>query len=149
MEENRAPLAGPGYEPDQIDGRGIQKFTVGLVVICLVVMVGLAGLYKVFLAREDARQPTADTLGANARGVPPGPRLEVTPAEDLKRIRESEDQILGSYSWVDRENGIIRLPIARAMELVVERGLPTRKAGPVEAGAAVPTDSGATSGGAR
>jgi hypothetical protein len=36
---------------------------------------------------------------------------------------------LSSYGWVDREAGIVRIPIDRAMDLLAERGLPAR-AGP-------------------
>jgi hypothetical protein len=33
---------------------------------------------------------------------------------------------LNSYGWMDRSNGIVHIPIARAMELLLQRGLPTR-----------------------
>jgi hypothetical protein len=36
--------------------------------------------------------------------------------------------LLEGYGWVDREAGVVRLPIERAMALVLERGLPTRPA---------------------
>ena len=31
---------------------------------------------------------------------------------------------LGSYDWVDQKNGVVRIPIDRAMDLVAQRGLP-------------------------
>jgi hypothetical protein len=39
-------------------------------------------------------------------------------------MRQDEDQILGSYGWIDRQKGIVRLPIARAIDLLSQRGLP-------------------------
>lgn len=48
------------------------------------------------------------------------------PREALKRLRDREDAALGRYGWVDREAGIVRIPIERAMDLLLERGLPTR-----------------------
>ncbi len=36
---------------------------------------------------------------------------------------------LNSYGWVDRKHGVIRIPIERAMDLVAQRGLPTRGPG--------------------
>jgi hypothetical protein len=41
-------------------------------------------------------------------------------------MRADEDQILGSYGWIDRERGIVRLPIDRAIALLAEKGLPER-----------------------
>ncbi len=46
----------------------------------------------------------------------------LTPAERTQRLSElriKEDHALTSYQWVDKEKGIVRLPIDRAMELVV------------------------------
>ena len=35
--------------------------------------------------------------------------------------------MLGSYGWVDSDGGVVRMPIDRAVELVLERGLPVRE----------------------
>lgn len=59
----------------------------------------------------------------------PEPRVQSDPASDLRRWREEEDAGLRSYSWADRARGVIRLPLDRALELVLQRGLPTRPRG--------------------
>ena len=41
----------------------------------------------------------------------------------LLEMRAAEDAVLQSYGWVDHRAGIARIPIDRAIELVVERGL--------------------------
>ena len=64
-----------------------------------------------------------------ARLPPPEPRLQSDPSTDLKRWREREDESLRSYSWADRARGVVRLPVERALELVLRRGLPTRRQG--------------------
>jgi hypothetical protein len=46
----------------------------------------------------------------------------VRPVEDYQRLREEEAQRLREYQWIDREDGIARIPIERAMELILERG---------------------------
>jgi hypothetical protein len=56
-----------------------------------------------------------------------GPRLEVDPSEALRSRREREKELLTSYGWVDRERGVVRIPIERAKELLVERGLPSAR----------------------
>ena len=37
-----------------------------------------------------------------------------------------QNQELNQYGWVDRSQGIVRIPIARAMDLIADRGLPAR-----------------------
>jgi hypothetical protein len=39
----------------------------------------------------------------------------------LAEKRRAEDATLTSYAWIDRSNGIVRIPIDRAMELLAER----------------------------
>lgn len=54
------------------------------------------------------------------------PHLQIQPKEDLKNLREREKAELNSYGWIDRTAGVVQIPIARAMDLLLERGLPTR-----------------------
>jgi hypothetical protein len=41
----------------------------------------------------------------------------------------AQDEKLNSYGWIDRSNGIVQIPIARAMDLILQNGLPTRTNG--------------------
>ena len=45
------------------------------------------------------------------------------PELDLAAFRAQEDAILESYAWVDKERGIVRIPVAEAMRIVAERGI--------------------------
>jgi hypothetical protein len=59
-------------------------------------------------------------------GPPPGPRLQANPAEELAEHRALELRRTSEYAWVDAERGIVRIPVERAVELIVERGVPPR-----------------------
>ena len=41
---------------------------------------------------------------------------------DLRELREAESNILDHYGWVDRSAGVVRIPIARAIDLLAARG---------------------------
>jgi hypothetical protein len=60
--------------------------------------------------------------------LPPAaePRLQADPPRDLREHRRREEALLSTAGWVDREAGVVRIPVERAMELVAERGLPHR-----------------------
>jgi hypothetical protein len=64
-----------------------------------------------------------------ARQLPPEPRLQISPQQDMRQMRAAEMAALHSYGWVDRQAGIVRIPIERAIELLAERGLPARREG--------------------
>jgi len=59
----------------------------------------------------------------------PPPRLEVKPGASLAEFRAAEEFDLNSYGWIDQNKGTVRIPIDRAMQLILERGLPDVGAG--------------------
>ncbi len=56
----------------------------------------------------------------------PEPRLESKRGQELRDLRAREQQELNSYRWQDRSNGVVAIPIDRAMDIIATRGLPTR-----------------------
>jgi hypothetical protein len=44
----------------------------------------------------------------------------------VQRLREAEAVMLQNYRWVDHEAGIVGIPIDRAIDILAEKGLPTR-----------------------
>jgi hypothetical protein len=39
--------------------------------------------------------------------------------ENLKTSREDADKALNTYAWIDKNKGLVRIPIGRAMELTI------------------------------
>jgi hypothetical protein len=58
------------------------------------------------------------------------PRLQVSPREDMERMRAEENAALNSYGWVDPARGIAHIPIDQAMDLMAMNALPERKPPP-------------------
>jgi hypothetical protein len=137
MEENNKRPA--GFEESDVNVMAVGKFAVALVIMTVLAMLLLAGVFKYFQSQEGGRAASVDP----AR-VFPQPQLQTTPIPDLKAVRAAEEQVLTSYGWVDAQKGVVRIPIARAMDLLVQRGLPVRAEAPPESGndVSVPTESG-------
>src|SRR5581483_1783229 len=55
----------------------------------------------------------------------PEPRLEENERTELGNFRYGEEEKLNSYGWVDEKAGVAHIPIADAMQLIAQRGLPT------------------------
>jgi hypothetical protein len=56
--------------------------------------------------------------------VPPRPRLETDGKADRLPVEAAAAEKLQGYAWVDRAAGTVRIPIERAMQLLVARGWP-------------------------
>ena len=115
-------------EPDYIDIQAVLKFGAGLAVVTIGSALLMIWMYKAEVAAVDASNPPrvfGIAVGEDER-LPPTPRLQMTPKEDLLDFRAAERTALSSYGWVDRHKGIVRIPVADAMKLTLERGLPFR-----------------------
>ncbi len=66
--------------------------------------------------------------------LPPGPRLQVQPHQELEDYCPAQQQEVNTYGWVNQESGVVRIPVDRAMELILARGLPARSATETPAG---------------
>jgi hypothetical protein len=121
----------PDAEDSDVNVRGVLMFIALLVLLGGIIHLGL-WLMERHLARREAQwdaQMTRDAVhkgAVRARPNFPEPRLQISPARDLKAFREREDAELNSYGWVNRTAGVVRIPIQNAMELLVRQGLPVR-----------------------
>jgi len=52
----------------------------------------------------------------------PAPQLQTTPLSDLENLQNAQLARIGRYGWIDQSNGLLRIPINRAMEIVVSKG---------------------------
>jgi hypothetical protein len=121
-----APVA--GHETQDVSIGPIVKFGIGLAVATALASLAMWGLFRYFEARQDRRQVrVAPMVAANLKRTPREPRLEPNPLAPRLAARAREDAVLSSYGWVDRGTGTARIPIDRAMDLLVERGLPPSK----------------------
>ena len=119
------------HETSDINIRAVVWFVIILVVAAVAINASMWALFVV-LDRIDAKNdPTLSPLMAPAGQLPPEPRLQIIPWEDLKKFRGNEDLYLHSYGWVDKSAGVAHLPIDKAKALLLQRGLPTRP-GPVD-----------------
>lgn len=121
------------HEPGDVNAIFLTKFGIGMALMIVVFLFGLFGLFSYFKTRVAELAGPAGPQ-SKAERIPPEPRLqpadlqahptEYDPAEDMQRMRKAEDARMNEYAWVDPDRGIVRIPIARAMELVLQNGLP-------------------------
>ncbi|MEP7009408.1 MAG: hypothetical protein ABJC13_03720 [Acidobacteriota bacterium] len=121
----------------ELNVKAIVYAGVGTVVVTLVSMILVFWMFQGFKKLEDREDPKPSALPEAAeRQVPPSPRLELSPPENLKELRESEATVLDAPSWIDQAQGKVRLPIDLALDVVARRGLgeaPSAEAAPTPA----------------
>ncbi len=114
-------------ETSEISIRGILLFAGGVLVSAVLINFVLLWIFSIFTVHEERNQQPSAPWSASVRNrLPPEPRLEgLTPLAPPPYEGMSPDEMLRTYGWIDREAGVVRIPIERAMELVVDQ-LPAR-----------------------
>src|SRR5579883_1723321 len=133
------------HEHSDIDVWAVGKFALALGFLCVLSLGLLFGLFKYFQSTTGGPLPKVVTsLNVDARSLPPEPRLQQAPITDLKEMRAAEDKILNGYGWIDQQHGIVRVPIDRAIDMLAQKGLPSRTQNGVQSAsnATVPKESG-------
>jgi len=110
------------HEEKDVDVASMFLIALMLFLSCALILLGIAGVMRFLNFKKAAGE--APTRVAPMAGAFPQPRMQVRPALDLETLRAAEDAQLNSYGWIDRDAGVARIPIHRAMQLILERGLP-------------------------
>src|SRR5580658_6132823 len=150
-DDPKAPLAdSPGYEVTDVNVNGIVVFLASLAAFVGVFFIFCFGMGKVIntaIIKSDGPSNQWNQIGPQPRGSKrddltsnavmeqqqlrqmvqrfPTPRLQTDDGnEEIAEMHAREDLLLDYYSWVDRSSGKVRIPIARAMQLIAQHGLP-------------------------
>jgi len=149
-------MAEPREAPFGHESPGVATRKVVGIVLTLGAVVAVA-LVALWLALTYWVMPNHAQLKTQPAMLPPAPRLQPHPDNDLTALREEKRALLDGYAWADKSHQFARIPIGRAMQIYVgekKAGLGTRdsglgggasalKPGP---GAATPAASASTSG---
>jgi hypothetical protein len=125
-----------GYERSDANTRGLLHSGAYLIIVLVVVFFSMAWLFDFYGKVQSLGKPASPF--ENARVLPPAPRLQVEPRAELHSYCEQQDKLLNSYAWADEHNGVVRIPVDRAMELTLQQGLPARAAADIPAGISNP-----------
>lgn len=117
-----------GYEKRDASARSVWIFGAGLAVALAVSMV-VTGVFLWWLAHHPPSPVRASRI-AEPGLTPRGPVVVELSRGELAHYLAQQRDLLSSYGWIDRGNGIVRIPIERAMELVADRGTAAVVAGP-------------------
>jgi hypothetical protein len=129
------------YEESDVRPGAIVRFAIGLVLVVGISAVVLLGLFKLFARQQRRHDPPPPPLAQEGGRLPPGPRLQAAPLQDLEQLRAEEEKALTSYGWVDRKAGIAHIPIDEAIKIVAARGLPQATASASPSASPLPTAS--------
>ena len=99
-------------EPEGVPTRFILYVAIGFLVFVAGCLAGLFLYYSSFAGTRTRPKPEPF----------PAPQLQRTPLSDLENLKRQQRAQLTGYAWVDKDQGIIRIPIERAMQIVAARG---------------------------
>ena len=126
MAEPLAPEA-RGYEQSDASAAVPARVAIILAVSLVFVFLGIVVLFKVFNYVQPRLFDQEPHPMAQTRQTATGPRLQLDPPQQKIDMLAAENEALTTYDWVDRELGLVRIPIDRAMAILVKQGELPRK----------------------
>jgi hypothetical protein len=115
------PTNGVGHETTEVSVRVIVFSLIALLIGAFLVSILVIGIFQYFHSTYRPDQAAKET----PQVIPPEPRVEERPWEQLVTVKAREDHILSSYAWVDQKQGTVRVPIDRAIDMLTQKGLPS------------------------
>jgi hypothetical protein len=132
------PVQSQGYEHRDANIPALLKFALGLAVLIAITLVAMNWTFNIFDKFMPLGPPAAPF--EQTRELAPSPRLQAAPHMELKDYCAAQEKNVDSYSWVDQQQGTVRIPIDRAMDLILQQGLPARAASAGSSNAAPSSD---------
>lgn len=140
-----------GFEKEDLSALGVMYFMGGLAVVVVVIYFIVAGMYRYLDHYDRTHQPPANPMAADSNMDPqtmsrdqirdkaeatfPKPVLEYSEQTQYIDDLKKQNDVLASYDFVDQKNGVVRIPIDRAMDILAQRGLPVLPQGAAGTGA--------------
>ena len=123
----------PGAKHEHTDIDVSVGYTFGLwLAVAMLISAGIVyGSFRLFEREAKSADALAQKypLAIDRVKEAPLPNLQKQPFKDLYELRQGENEKLTSYGWVDKEGGVTRIPIDRAMEVMLQKGFPARADG--------------------
>ena len=113
------------HEGSDFSIKGLGIFLAALAITMIVTGVLMVGLFDIFLREAEEADVSPSPLAESGEPpAPPGPLLQVAERLDLRLHREAQEKLIQEPAWIDRDRGVVRIPIERAIKLTAERGFP-------------------------
>ena len=105
------------HETADVDGKRVWQ--TAAVLAATIVAAAFAAYGGVAFFRHETGRPLAP-IDARPTAMP-SPALQPDPSRDLVALRAEKRALLDGYAWIDRDKGVVRIPIERAMALLIAR----------------------------
>jgi len=134
-EENVAVERSERYERRDANVGTLIQFAFWMAVVLAATLIAMKWTFDYLKKVEPLGATSSPLVQQGARELPPSPRLQTQPHQELVDYCAAQQEAVNSYGWVNQESGVVHVPVDRAMDLVLARGLPTRAASEVPVGA--------------
>lgn len=129
------------HEERDVNIRAILWFIFFSVATAVVIHLIVWWMFQKFADMERRKTPPPlSYVEQGKKPIEPEPKLQINPIAELAAVRRADEIQRSSYGWVDRERGVVRIPIEEAMRIAVGRGFAVRQSPQAAVPAAVPAE---------
>ena len=110
-----------GYEETDAHAKPLVIFTIGLFFFTVASFIFSFYFYRGLEKIRAGQEPAAHPMAVERKLVDGVPRLQAHEALDLAAFRKTEDQVVDGYGWIDKDASVVRVPVEKAIDLVLAK----------------------------
>ena len=123
------------FEPRDIDIGTIARYLIYLAITIVIALAICVPILKVLTSMAEENDTPVPPVRAEMSQqqldnmeLPPEPRLqgvpghEADPQQDMREKVAEDMKANDTYGWVDKEKGIVEIPVSDAMKMIAEKG---------------------------
>lgn len=122
MSEQQATVR---YEERDIIPRYVLYIGFGVLLCTIAIVFGLYLLFAYMRHLKSVESPPVSPVTNRVDQYPPEPRIQANPALDYESMYYDDQWLLHHYQWIDKQKGIVAIPIDQAINTIAKRGIPS------------------------
>ena len=112
------------YETSDANAKRLGFIGALIVITAIILPFLLWGLYGHFEETAANGSPVPESVSKQKFDTAQSPPLEPHPIANYEKFRQTENEKLNNYGWIDKQNGVVHIPIEQAMKILINKGLP-------------------------
>lgn len=124
MNEQEKINANVKYETTDANAKWLGFIGAAIVVAAIILPFLLWGIYGHLERTAMQGFPVSEAMGKQSFDAQVTTQLEPNPVGSYRNFLEAQSEKLNTYGWVDKQNGVVHIPIEQAMQKLIKQGLP-------------------------
>ena len=112
------------HESRDVNAKALAIIMLSMITVSVLILFAIRGVYKLNEEYDSNNSRQSVYWSPVDASSPRSPHLEIDLAASLQESRQSQQKRLTTYGWIDKPAGFVHVPIDKAIQQILKKGLP-------------------------